>query len=283
MPETMVRGVATNFETFGSDGAWISLSPGARKGFAELVPVAKDLAAKGFRVLLHDRRNCGASDVAFDAPGTESEIWADDLSGLADSLGIDTLYVGGASSGARLAITFAIRHPERLRGLLLWKITGGSHAVRKLAETYYGSFAALAKGGGMAAVCASDHFKACIAARPSNHAKLMAIDPGTFADVMQGWRDEFLRSASLPIIGATTEELAGIASPACIIAGNDKVHTPQAARNLHKALAGSELFDDIVSTYADADLPDEPDQAEWQSKEPQIVRIFSEFLGRRAV
>lgn len=280
MPETIVRGVATHFETFGGDGAWVSLSPGARKGFAEVVPMAKDLAARGFRVLLHDRRNCGSSEIAFDAPGSESEIWADDLRCLADILGIDTLFVGGASSGARLAITFAIRHPSRLRGLLLWKITGGVYAVNKLAETYYGSFVALAKSGGMAAVCASDHFKTCIEARPSNRAKLMALDPVTFADVMQGWREAFLQSASLPIIGATESELAGISSPACIIAGNDKVHTPQAARNLHKALAGSELFDDVVSTHADADLPDEPDQAEWQSREPEIVKIFSEFLRR---
>ena len=45
--------------------------------------MAKAMAATGYRVLLHDRRNCGASDVAFDGSASEHEVWADDLHALA--------------------------------------------------------------------------------------------------------------------------------------------------------------------------------------------------------
>ena len=62
------------------------------------------------------------------------------------------LYVGGSSAGARLAILFAIRHPDALRGLLLWRVTGGQEAVDRLAENYYGQFIKIAQAGGMQAV-----------------------------------------------------------------------------------------------------------------------------------
>ncbi len=81
---------------------------------------------------------------------------------MARTVGAESLYVGGSSAGARLAILFALRHPSMVRGLLLWRLTGGSHAATKLAELYYGDFIKLAKAGGMSAVCESEHFAACI-------------------------------------------------------------------------------------------------------------------------
>ncbi len=75
----------------------------------------------------------------------------------------------------------------------------------------------------------------------------MALDPKFFIGVMQEWQTHISSIGFAPCHhGATEEELRGITAPACIIAGNDKIHTPQAARNLHNAMAGSELFDDVV-------------------------------------
>ena len=107
------------------------------------------LAAAGYRVLLHDRRNCGASDVAFDGSASEHEVWADDLYELGKQLGALPMVVGGSSAGARLAILYAIRHADGLRGLLLWRVTGGQEAVDKLSEKYYGQYIRLAREGGM--------------------------------------------------------------------------------------------------------------------------------------
>jgi pimeloyl-ACP methyl ester carboxylesterase len=109
MPEAIVRGIRINYEVIGTTGPFIALTPGSRRPYAELVGLSKAIAAEGYRVLLHDRRNCGASEVAFDGSGSEHEIWADDLHDLAKQLGALPIYVGGSSAGARLAILFAIR------------------------------------------------------------------------------------------------------------------------------------------------------------------------------
>jgi pimeloyl-ACP methyl ester carboxylesterase len=127
----------------------VALTPGSRRPYGELVDLAKAIAASGYRVLLHDRRNCGASDVAFDGSGSEHDAWADDLYELGRQLGGLPMYVGGSSAGARLAILYAMRHLDGLRGLLLWRVTGGEEAVDKLSESYYGQYIKLANQGGM--------------------------------------------------------------------------------------------------------------------------------------
>lgn len=282
MPEMMVRGVTLHYEVVGEAGPLVSLSPGSRRNYGELVPMARLLAGYGYRILLHDRRNCGASDVSIEPLGSEYEIWADDLRVLAQELGVSRLYVGGSSSGARLAIVFALRHPEALQGLLLWRITGGQHASETLAERYYGDFARVAAEGGMAAVAETPHFRECIAARPSNRERLLGMNAETFISVMQTWRQDFLHAASLPVIGATEEQLRALRVPACIMAGNDRVHTPATARKIAALMPGSEFHDDIVAKRSDQELLDEWDRMEWRAAEPRMVSVFKEFLSKQA-
>jgi pimeloyl-ACP methyl ester carboxylesterase len=280
MPEAVIRGIHINYEVIGGSGPWIALTPGSRRPYGELVNLSKAIAASGYRVLLHDRRNCGASEVAFDGSASEHEVWADDLYELAKQLGAAPLYVGGSSAGARLAILFAIRHPDALRGLLLWRVTGGQEAVDRLAENYYGQFIKLAQTGGMKAVANSEHFAECIAALPSNREKLMNIDPQEFIRVMSTWREAFLKSATLPIVGATEAQLNAIRAPACLIAGNDVIHTPATARKAARLIPNSELHDDVVEKRADDRLLKEWDRTEWRDAEPRIAAIFAAFLEK---
>src|SRR5712672_1444262 len=258
MAEAKVRGITLYYEVIGNAGPWIALTPGSRRSCDELVPLSGMLARHGFRVLLHDRRNCGRSDVCIEARGSEHDVWADDLHDLCGELGAVPIYAGGSSAGARLALLFALRHPAAIKGLLLWRVTGGQHAAQKLAHQYYGSYAELAKTGGMAAVCASEHFAACIKARPSNRERLMAMNPDDFIAVMDIWRKNFLAAADLPVVGATEAQLRGLKIPACIIAGNDKVHVPAAARKAAALIGQSEFHADVVEKRPEGDL-----LAEW--------------------
>ncbi len=280
MPEAVLRNVCINYEVIGSNGQWIALTPGSRRPYSELVDLSKAIAAAGYRVLLHDRRNCGASDVAFDGSGSEHEVWADDLYALGKQLGALPMYVGGSSAGARLAILYALRHADGLRGLLLWRVTGGHEAVDRLAETYYGQFIKIARAGGMQAVCESEHFSGCIKARPSNRDRLLKTDAGEFIKVMTYWRECFLQSANLPIVGATEADLRSIKAPACLIAGNDVIHTPATARKAASLFPNSELHDDVVEKRSDSDLRKEWDRKEWRDAEPRIAAIFDAFLKR---
>ena len=276
MTETVVRGIHINYEVVGNAGPWIALTPGSRRSYGELVDLSKAIASSGYRVLLHDRRNCGASGVAFDGSGSEHEVWADDLHELGKQLNALPIYVGGSSAGARLAI----RHPNALRGLLLWRVTGGQEAVDRLAENYYGQFIKLARAGGMKAVCESEHFSECIKARPENRDLLMKFDPNQFIKVMTTWRERFLDSATLPIVGATEDNLRAIKVPACLIAGNDVIHTPATARKAAGLIPHSELHDDVVEKRADEHLLKEWDRKEWRDAEPRIAKIFAAFLRR---
>ena len=281
MAEASVRGVTLNYEVIGGSGPWIALTPGSRRSYAELIPIATQLAQGGFRVLLHDRRNCGASDVAFAASASEYEIWADDLHELGQQLGALPLYVGGSSAGARLAMLFALRHPDALRGLLLWRVTGGQHAAQSLAESYYGAFVKAARKGGMEAVAASEHFSACIKARPANEAKIRAMDVDEFVRVMEVWQDHFIRAANMPMIGATEEQLRAMTVPVCVIAGNDVIHMPATARRLAALVPGCELHEDVVSRRDDSALLEEWDRDEWKAAEPRMLEIFQDFIARR--
>ena len=283
MPEALIRGVHINYEVVGSAGPWIALTPGSRRSYHELVDLAKAIAAHGYRVLLHDRRNCGASDVAFDGSGSEHEVWADDLYELGRRLNALPIVVGGSSAGARLAILFAIRHPQALRGLLLWRVTGGQEAVDRLAESYYGQFITLARAGGMQAVTASEHFAECIKARPANRERLLATNVDEFIAVMTTWREQFLQSATLPIVGASEAQLNAITAPACIVAGNDVIHTPATARKAAKLIPNSELHDDVVAKRADDDLLKDWDRKEWRDAEPKLAQIFATFLARTGI
>jgi len=280
MTEVLVHGVRINYETIGSNGPWIALTPGSRRPYDELINISKAIARSGYRVLLHDRRNCGASEVAFDGSASEHEIWADDLYELGQILGALPMYVGGSSAGARLAILYALRHPDGLRGLVLWRLTGGQEAVDRLAENYYGQFIKIAAEEGMAAVAGSDHFSECIRARPANKERLLQTDVRHFIETMTHWRECFLQSANLPIVGATEADLRSITAPTCLIAGNDVIHTPQTARKAASLIPNSELHANVVEWRSDDNLLKEWDRKEWREAEPRMAEIFASFLRK---
>ena len=280
MPEFTVRSVTLRYEIVGERGPAIALTPGARRPYDELLSLSGRLAERGYRVLLHDRRNCGSSQISFDSNGSEHEVWADDLYDLSKGLGLTPLYVGGASAGARLAILFALRHPEEVRGLLLWRVTGGKHAAESLAQEYYGQYIAMAKTGGMEAVCASAHFSECIRKRPEGRNELLTTDVGEFVKVMERWQDAFLRSSNLPVIGATESQLQSLRVPICVVPGNDRIHDPAAAQRLAALAPIVELHDSVVEKRSRENLKKHWDPDEWAAAEPAIADVFAGLLKR---
>ena len=278
MPLANVRGVKINYEVLGNGGPWVALSPGGRRGLEGVKSLATRLADAGHRVLVHDRRNCGASDVVIDGNDSEYEIWADDLYALLSQLGALPAFIGGSSSGCRLALLFGLRHPGAVRGLLLWRVTGGPFAAQRLAERYYGQYITAVKRGGMAVVCEMEDFKERIEARPENRDTLMKIDPERFIAVMSHWREYFIRGADLPVIGATEEELKSITVPACIIPGNDNTHSRQTGENLGRILSNAEVHI-LFPKHYDMDLSP---REEWDEKEGEMAAIFGGFLKQMA-
>jgi pimeloyl-ACP methyl ester carboxylesterase len=276
MAHASIRGVTLHYDIIGNSGPWVAIASGGRRGIEGVASIAQRIAAAGYRVLVHDRRNCGASDVSIDGEGSEYEIWADDLHALLTQLGATRAFVGGSSSGCRMAILYALRFPQALQGLLIWRVTGGGTAARRLARNYYTQYIEAAQQGGMTAVCDTEHFKARIAERAENRARLMAMEVPRFISVMERWNRYFIDGIDLPIIGATEKELRSITAAACVIPGNDNSHPHRVGENLATLLPAAELHS---LGLADYDLDLSP-RDEWQEREAALASIFTGFMAR---
>jgi pimeloyl-ACP methyl ester carboxylesterase len=277
MPYANIRNVELRYEVLGESGPSMALIPGGRNGIDHIKPLAQRLACAGYRVLIHDRRNCGASDVAFDASASEDRIAANDLHVLLQQLGMLPAIVGGSSSGGRVALSFALRYPQDLRALLLWRVTGGAFAVQRLVEKYWDEFARAAEQGGMEAVCHTEHFAEVIRTRPSNGERLLAIDPKHFVQVMQTWRDLFQAGADMPLVGVSESDLRSIKAPVSLIPGDDLTHRREAALNAARLIPDCEVH----SVAGEDQNLDVSPPAEWQAREAEIVQIFVDFLARK--
>lgn len=278
MPTAKVNGLNINYEVVGDDGPFVTLITGGRRGYAEFVPLAEKVAAEGFRVLLHDRRNTGASGMSFDSEEVEEAIWADDLHELLSQLGGLPAFIGGSSSGARTAILCGLRHPEAARGLLLFRVTGGAFAAERLPENYYNQFIRTAEAGGMAAICETEAYAERIDANPANGEVLRNMDPTEFIAALTRWRDLFVAGKDLPVFGVSEAELNSIEIPTIIIPGNDKVHDSTAGRVVHEMIPGSEIHQLPIEDQ-DVDLIPFTD---WAPYEPEITEAFTGFMRRHA-
>jgi hypothetical protein len=166
-----------------------------------------------------------------------------------------------------------------VRALLLWRITGGAFAAKRLAHQYYDQYIELVRSGGMAAVAESEHFRDRIKANPQNRERLLALDPEQFVDVMTRWRGYFVASADLPVIGVTEQQLNSIKVPTCVIPGNDKTHSHLIGNLAHRMIPNSELHD-LWPGDLDIDLFPVED---WATREAEQAGIFADFLKRARV
>ena len=80
-------------------------------------PQVADLTAAGYRVVTPDLRGYGATSVV---PGvTMLEVFAGDLAGLMDHLGLDRVVLGGLSMGGQIVMEFYRQFPGRVAALVL--------------------------------------------------------------------------------------------------------------------------------------------------------------------
>ena len=278
MATALINGCNIWYEMAGS-GQAIVFTPGGRSPGSMMSTIADEMSSD-YLTVIHDRRNCGASDVIIAGEGSDQEIWADDMAEMIRQLNIGPAYLSGWSSGCRLSILTAIRYPELVKGLLLGWVTGGATAAERLAYQYYGQFIEAAEAGGMEAVSATEFFAERIAQNRGNREKLLNMDPGEFISVMSRWSTFFTEGAHLPVIGATEEELGAIKVPTVIVAGNDEVHTLTAAQNLHRLLPQSEFHDPPISTDEWDRLWVGPPEDLARVRAERAAPIFREFLAR---
>ena len=276
MATANVGGVNIVYEIVGASGPVMALMPGARRGSAEMKPLAEKIAARGFRVFLHDRRNTGGSDMVLDSSDTEEGVWADELHDLLKQQGLLPAYISGSSSGARTAINYALRHPDALSGLLLIRVTGGEFAAKRLPQNYYRAFIETAEKGGMAAVGETARFKEYFATNPKVRDQLMAMAPQDFIDIQSALLEKFLAGANFPVMGFTEAQLGTIKVPTLVVPGNDNTHSSKSGRIAHEMIKGSDMHELPISDQ-DVDLVS---WEEWIDLEPEIAETFANFMQK---
>jgi pimeloyl-ACP methyl ester carboxylesterase len=276
MPVAKVRGVNIFYQVIGDRGPWAALITGGRRGHDEFIPLAQKLAKGGYRVVLHDRRNTGRSDVLIEGDTPEEILWLDDLHELLKQLNAVPTIIGGSSAGARTAMRYYTRFPKDTRALLLMRVTGGAFAAGRLPENYYGAFIKEAQKGGMAAVCATEQYQERIAANPQTRDRLMAMDPKQYIKVMSNWMEQFIASTKTEVFGMTDADLAAIKVPTVVIPGNDQTHASVNGRIAAKKIPGAVLHQLPIQ---DQELP-LISYTEWAPYEDEIARTFLDIMRK---
>jgi len=234
-----VNGVNLYYEEYGS-GPAVILTPGGRVDHNGLRPIAA-LLSPHCRVIIHDRRNCGKSEVVIGGELSEQHIWAEEMAGLLHHLGATPAYAAGGSAGSRTSLTLAYRHPETVKGVFIWEVSGGPRSAELMSPGYYGQYIAAAEQGGMPAVAATDFFEQRIRDNPDNLDRILSMDPAEFLSVMRRWQAEF--SKPNPVGDLTEEALRSISCPVLLFEGNtpDDVHHKSAAENTNRLVPNSEM------------------------------------------
>jgi pimeloyl-ACP methyl ester carboxylesterase len=101
-PILLIHGFASNIAVNWRETSWI-----------------ETLVADGRRVIALDNRGHGRSDKLYEPERYGAPAMAEDAYRLLDHLGIERADVLGYSMGARIAVFLALRHPDRMRSVVI--------------------------------------------------------------------------------------------------------------------------------------------------------------------
>ena len=123
-----VNGIELYYELHGS-GPAVTIIPGLGGDTRMFSTIVKALSER-HQVLVFDPRGAGRSEKP-DIPYSAEEM-ADDTAGLLDVVGVQAATVIGYSMGGRIALSLTLRHPHRIRGLLLAATSARTPPTRPL-------------------------------------------------------------------------------------------------------------------------------------------------------
>ncbi|PRX45153.1 pimeloyl-ACP methyl ester carboxylesterase [Prauserella shujinwangii] len=107
------------YTEYGAGDAVVVLTHGIMFSRRMHTPLARELAAAGYRVVTLDLLGHGESDRPHDSWEYSMPAFAEQAVALLDHLGVDRAVVGGTSLGANVALEVAVSAPERLHGIVV--------------------------------------------------------------------------------------------------------------------------------------------------------------------
>ena len=238
MPRAKINGINIYYESHG-DGFPLVFAYGIGGNTTEWEPQIPVLSQR-YRFIVWDPRGHAQTDSPAGADQYTQEIFAEDLKGLLDHLGIQRAYVGGLSMGGGIATRFTILHPQRVAALLIIDSFSASGMEtppenRRMRE----EIIRLTETEGMEAV--ADY---SIKNNP-NIAQTAALGKEQEERIRQMYRAlnpaGYAHSTRM-ILNATFDAslLEGINAPTLVLAGQEDGALP-ACRFIHEKIAGSKL------------------------------------------
>jgi 2-hydroxymuconate-semialdehyde hydrolase len=212
-----VAGVATNVHVAG-DGDPVLLLHGSGPGVSAwanwrlTIPVL----ARRFRVIAPDVVGFGFTDrpeqVRYDL-----DTWTSHALGVLDALGIERAHVVGNSFGGSLAMSLAIRHPDRVGRLVLMGSVGVPFAITPGLDAVWGYEPSVDAMEGLLHLFAHD--RSLIGPDLARLRYEASIRPG----VQEAYRAMFPapRQRALDALTHRVDEIAGIAAPTLLVHGRD--------------------------------------------------------------
>jgi len=205
---------------------------------------SRALARAGHRVVVYDARGHGDSEPAPEGEGYGyPELVADLERVVAEQLGEDRFLLGGHSMGAHTAVAYALRHPQRLAGLVvIGPVYTGTTDAKSLA--YWDGLATALEGGGI------DGFVDYVVGE-------QARDPRWRDSVRRFTRERMLRQRDLGALAQalrqvprsrpfeSIDELGALELPTLVVASHDEAdpgHPYEAAAAYAEALPNAELL-----------------------------------------
>ena len=231
----IINGHDFDYISFGSGRDVLIMLPGVGDGFKTAKGMAVPFAfmyrmfAVSFRVYVFSRRN--------DLPdGFTSADMADDLSNIMDALDIGAAHIFGVSQGGMIAQQMAIRHPEKVKSLVLAVTAARPTRIMREALESWLLMAERNDYKGIMLDTAERSYTGTYLERGKRMNKLIALaKPKSYA------RFRILCESCLS--HDVYEDLPEIRCPVYIIGASlDRVLGPEASAEMHEAIPGSEIY-----------------------------------------
>ena len=253
-------GIEIAVEEFGQGEPFIfahGLTGNRHGSRAQLEPLADR-----YRIIIYDQRGHCDSTPVTDPALYNAERMAEDMTAVMDTLGIPRAIVGGESMGATTTLLFALKHPERVKALLLTAPAFGDQLnpdrqrLKDLGKT-------IAKLG-------MDEFLKQAAVRQRN-------DLGWSPEVIAYVRDKFashqapslaaaMQTAPEWVIFSDISVVSKLTCPTCIVAWKDDLLHP------------FELSQRIAALIPNARLEEIPTLPAAFADPPMVGKIYRRFL-----